>query len=126
MNEELTGKRLKDVEDSIKRDLDLLKDFEDVKRLETDPRLIAKYQREIDRLQESLERRQQERKEMMNRIEDGRESVSEKIDRGLLVDMFLNLIELKKFVQTKREEENHLAEKKAKNAYNLKRYAEYL
>jgi hypothetical protein len=52
--------RLQHLDDNIEQDLALLKKYEDAERYEDDPRRIAKYQREIVRLQESAERYQQE------------------------------------------------------------------
>ncbi len=60
MNEDVTERRLKDVEDNIKQDFDVLKRYEDELRSETDPRKMAKYEREIKRQRESLTRNQQE------------------------------------------------------------------
>ena len=54
MTDDLTGRRLKDVIDNIRKDLKLLKDFEDELRLETDLHKMAKYDREIKRQRESL------------------------------------------------------------------------
>src|SRR5450759_5773484 len=59
-----TGKRLKDVEDNIKLDLDVLKDYEDALRYEMDPRRIMKYNREIQRQRESLARYSKEYEEL--------------------------------------------------------------
>jgi hypothetical protein len=54
MTDDLTCRRLEDIKDNIIKDFDLLKDFEDELRLETDPRTIAKYEREIKKQRESL------------------------------------------------------------------------
>ena len=53
-------KRLEDVEDSIKQDLELLKDYDDELRYTTDPRLKARYRREITRQENSVSRYKQE------------------------------------------------------------------
>ena len=54
MIDDLTGRRLEDVEDNIGKDLKLLKDYEDELRYETDPRKMTKYEREIERQRKSL------------------------------------------------------------------------
>src|SRR3990172_3628564 len=56
MNDDSTSRRLKYVEDNIKQDFDVLKGYEDALRYEIDPRLITKYNREIQRQRESLAR----------------------------------------------------------------------
>ena len=48
--------RLKDLEDNIKQDLELLKDYDDELRYTTDPRIKARYRREIVRQEESIAR----------------------------------------------------------------------
>jgi predicted DNA-binding protein YlxM (UPF0122 family) len=48
--------RLQHLEDNIKQDQDLLKDYEDSLRYEDEPRRKAKYRREIDQLRESANR----------------------------------------------------------------------
>jgi tetratricopeptide (TPR) repeat protein len=60
MNEDITEKRVKDLEDNIHQDLDLLKEYEDELRYETDPRHKGKYRREIERQHESLTHNQKE------------------------------------------------------------------
>lgn len=58
MNDDLIGRRrrLKDIEDNIGKDQGLLKLYEDELRCATEPRLIEKYQREIVRQRDSLDR----------------------------------------------------------------------
>jgi hypothetical protein len=53
-------RRLKDLEDNIKKDFALLKDYEDALRDEDDPRRKGKYNRGIEQLRESANRYQQE------------------------------------------------------------------
>lgn len=53
-------RRLKDLEDNIKQDSALLKDYEDELRYEDEPRRKAKYNRAIEQLRESANRYQQE------------------------------------------------------------------
>ena len=64
MNEELNDKRLRDLEDNIRQDLELLKGYEDELRYETEPRPLARYRREIERQRESLAHYQQEYDEL--------------------------------------------------------------
>ncbi len=52
--------RLKDLEDNIKQDLELLKDYDDELRYTTDPRTKARYRREIVRQKESVAHYKQE------------------------------------------------------------------
>jgi hypothetical protein len=52
--------RVQQLADNIRQDLDLLKGYEDELRYASEPRLLAKYQREIKRQRESLARNQQE------------------------------------------------------------------
>ena len=59
--------RVQQLADNIRQDLDLLKGFEDEKRYETNPRLIAKYQRNIDRQRETLALNQREYDEIKAR-----------------------------------------------------------
>ena len=60
MNEDINSKRLKDLEDNIRKDQKLLKNYEDELRYESDPSRRANYSRQIERLRESLTRNQQE------------------------------------------------------------------
>ena len=64
MNNDPTEKRLKDLEDNIRKDMDLLKSYEDELRYETEPRPLARYRREIERQRESLAQYQQEYDEL--------------------------------------------------------------
>ena len=52
--------RVQQLADNIRQDLDLLKGYEDELRYASEPRLLAKYQREIKRQRESLARNQHE------------------------------------------------------------------
>jgi len=64
MNKDLIEERLKALKDSIRQDMGLLKSYEDELRGETDPRLMGKYRREIERQRESLAQYQQEYDEL--------------------------------------------------------------
>jgi hypothetical protein len=64
MNEVIYPKRLKYLEDNLSKDLDLLKEYEDKERYETDPRSLAKCHMEIERQQESLTRNLKEYDEL--------------------------------------------------------------
>ncbi len=61
-------KRLQDLADNIAKDLELLKDFEDELRYETNPRVKARYRREIGRQQESVTRYKQEYVELQQKL----------------------------------------------------------
>ena len=60
MNKDSIEKRLKALKGRINEDLDLLNDYENELRYETDPRLMGKYRRDIERQHESLAQCQQE------------------------------------------------------------------
>lgn len=62
------GLRLQHLEDNIKQDLALLKEYEDTLRYEDDPRRKAKYSREIEQLRESATRYQKEYSELRMQI----------------------------------------------------------
>ncbi|NQE52763.1 hypothetical protein C5S29_04150, partial [ANME-1 cluster archaeon GoMg3.2] len=68
MNEDFNRKRLNDLEDNIRQDLKLLKEYEDKERYETDPRRMARYRREIEQQHESLTRYQQEYDELRKQM----------------------------------------------------------
>jgi tetratricopeptide (TPR) repeat protein len=68
MNEDFNRKRLRDLEDNIRQDLKLLKEYEDELRYETDPRRLARYRREIERQRESLAHYQQEYDELRRQM----------------------------------------------------------
>ena len=68
MNEDITEKRVKDLEDNIRQDLDMLKEYEDKLRYETDPRSLAKCHMEIKRQRESLTRNQKEYDELRRQM----------------------------------------------------------
>lgn len=60
--------RLQHLEDNIKQDLALLKNYEDVERYEDDPRRQTRYKREIQQLKESVIRYQQEYDDLQMQI----------------------------------------------------------
>jgi len=60
--------RLKHLEDNIKQDQELLKDYEDSLRYEDEPIRKARYKREIERLRESANSYQQEYNELRMQI----------------------------------------------------------
>ncbi|RCV63121.1 hypothetical protein C5S53_15360 [Methanophagales archaeon] len=64
----LTERRLQDLADNIRQDLNLLKAYEDELRYETDPRRLARYRREIERQRESLSSYQQEYDELQKQV----------------------------------------------------------
>jgi putative cell wall-binding protein len=63
-----TERRIQDLADNIRQDLNLLKEYEDKLRYETDPRRLARYRREIERQRESLTRYQQEYDELQKQV----------------------------------------------------------
>jgi len=64
----LTELRLQDLADNIRQDLNLLKEYEDGLRYETDPRRLVGYRREIERQRESLTRYLQEYDELQKQV----------------------------------------------------------
>ena len=64
----LTERRLQDLADNIRQDLNLLKAYEDELRYETDRRRLAGYRREIERQRESLSSYQQEYDELQKQV----------------------------------------------------------
>ncbi len=64
----LTELRLQDLADNIRQDLNLLKEYEDELRYETDPRRLVGYRREIERQRESLTRYLQEYDELQKQV----------------------------------------------------------
>ncbi len=68
MEANLINKRLQDLEDNIKKDLDLLKKYEDELRYSNDPRDLARFHQEIERQKESAANYQQEYDELKAKI----------------------------------------------------------
>nr|CBH39267.1 conserved hypothetical protein, containing TPR repeats [uncultured archaeon] len=68
MNEDINRKRMEDLEDHIRKDLKLLKEYEDKLRYETDPRRIGSYRLEIERQHESLTHNQKEYDELRRQM----------------------------------------------------------
>jgi predicted transcriptional regulator len=62
--------RLQHLEDNIRQDQDLLKEYEDSLRYEDDPRRQGRYRREIKQLRESANRYQKEYEELRVQITD--------------------------------------------------------
>jgi hypothetical protein len=56
--------RIKHLQDNVNQDYKLLKDYEDARRLEDDPRRRAKYQKDIEQLRESADSYQREYEEL--------------------------------------------------------------
>lgn len=79
--------RLTHLEDNIEQDLALRKQYEDTLRYEDDPRRIAKYQREIERLHESAERYQQELEEIRKQIDCSQITVQTQVINAQLQQM---------------------------------------
>jgi chromosome segregation ATPase len=64
----LTERRLQDLADNIRQDMNLLKAYEDELRYETDPRRLERYRREIERQRESMIRYQREYDELQKQV----------------------------------------------------------
>jgi hypothetical protein len=61
-------RRLEQIADNIRQDMNLLKAYEDELRYETDPRRLARYRREIERQRGSLSSYQQEYDELQKQV----------------------------------------------------------
>ncbi len=64
----LIERRIQQLADNIRKDMDLLNDYENELRYETDPRRLARYRREIERQRESLTHYQQEYDELRGQL----------------------------------------------------------
>jgi len=64
----LIERRIQQLADNIRKDMDLLNDYEDELRYETDPRRLARYRREIERQRESLSRYRQKYDELRGQV----------------------------------------------------------
>jgi hypothetical protein len=64
----LIERRIQQLADNVRQDMDLLKSYEDELRYETDPRRLARYRREIGRQRESLSRYQHEYDELRGQV----------------------------------------------------------
>ena len=60
--------RLKDLEDNLAHEQELLKQFEDALRYETDPRLRARYQTDIERQRQAINQYQKEYQELKDKL----------------------------------------------------------
>jgi len=84
MISESFAQRLKDLEDHVRQDLLLLKRYEDALRLETDPRIQMRYERQIDNLKQSADRYQQEaenlQKQLLREKSDDPQNISNRLD----------------------------------------------
>ncbi|AFY35565.1 hypothetical protein [Calothrix sp. PCC 7507] len=65
------NQRLQDLADNVNKDIKLLKEFEDVLRYETNPRVKAGYRQDIEQLRESATGYQQEYDELQKQIAAG-------------------------------------------------------
>lgn len=64
----MTNQRLQDLENNITKDEELLNDFEDALRYETNPRVIGGYRQQIERQKESITRYKYEMKELQQEL----------------------------------------------------------
>lgn len=60
--------RLRDIEDNLAQERNLLKQFEDTLRYETDPRIQARYQQDIARQNKTIARYQQEYQQLKDKL----------------------------------------------------------
>ena len=89
--------RTQQLADNIRQDLDLLKSFEDEMRYESNPRIMAKYRRDIERQRDSLASNQKEYDEIIKNAQDiiGSHPVPEKELQDTLNAVQLILSEIK-------------------------------
>jgi septation ring formation regulator EzrA len=64
----LIERRIQQLADNIRKEMDLLNDYEGELRYESDPRRLARYRREIERQRESLSHYQQEYDELRGQV----------------------------------------------------------
>lgn len=62
----LPASRIQQIEDNLRRDLELLKEYEDLLRLTDDPRQRVRYQIEIDRLKSDIALRESEKQSWLS------------------------------------------------------------
>ncbi|MEA5470352.1 hypothetical protein [Spirulina sp. 06S082] len=77
MNFSLISQRLKDLEHNIREDMELLNEFEEESRYETNPRIKAGYRKEIKRQQESITKYKKEYTELKKELDNSQESLAE-------------------------------------------------
>ena len=65
---DLNQQRLIDIEDNLTKERELLKQFEDAYRYETDPRIQAKYKKDIERQKQAINQYQQEYQELTDKL----------------------------------------------------------
>lgn len=65
---DLDQQRLRDIEDNLSKERELLKQFEDAYRYETDPRRKARYKRDIERQKQAINQYQQEYQELKDKL----------------------------------------------------------
>ena len=74
--------RLKDLEDNLAREQELLKQFENTLRYESDPRIKAKYQTDIERQKQAINQYQKEYQELKNKLSGNSPSQINDISKG--------------------------------------------
>ena len=85
--------RLQDLADNITQDQELLKEFEEELRYETNPRIKGRYRREIERQQESVKAYQQEYKQLQQELASQSSIKMQKVEGQLQqMDAKLNLL----------------------------------
>ena len=70
--------RLKDLEDNLARERELLKQFEDTLRYESDPRIKARYQQDIERQKQAITQYQQEYAQLQQQLTDSTSTSEQK------------------------------------------------
>ncbi len=83
MTSPIFNQRLQDLDDNIKQDLSLLKEFEDELRYETNPRVKSGYNRDIQQLKESANRYQQEYDGLKQQLMDEPSAKMQNVDSHL-------------------------------------------
>jgi uncharacterized protein YeeX (DUF496 family) len=87
------NQRLNDLADNIAKDQELLKEFEDVLRYETNPRVKAGYRRDIEDLEKSVNRNKQKYAELRQQLAGNSSSKMQEMGSQLQqMDAKLNLL----------------------------------
>ena len=80
-SQDFDQQRLKDLEDNLAKEQELLKQFEDTLRYETDPRIIARYQENIKRQNQAIANYQQEYAHLQQQLTDSTSTSVQKIEK---------------------------------------------
>lgn len=80
-SENFDQQRLKDLESNIARERELLKQFEEALSYATDPRLVGKYKKDIERQKQAIAKYQQEYAQLQQHSTDSKSTPEQKIEK---------------------------------------------